>query len=132
MELKTVLKRTSDYIFDKGGIIRNLNYLGFKDTPYKISKNKLPHRSAHYFVFKFDAPPSKLFDLKSESDLDVDIIRCRIFNTEQPEQVPCTLDAEMLPPPYRKEVQEMVRIAKKNEKKNYDFRTGLDFYPFQR
>ena len=41
----STLKKTAEAIFDKGGIIRKIDNLGKKATPFKISSNGV-HREA--------------------------------------------------------------------------------------
>jgi len=55
VELAGVLKRTATAIFDEGGVIRKLDNLGVKPTPFKISSHGAVHKQAHYFVIDFDA-----------------------------------------------------------------------------
>lgn len=90
------------------------------------------HRSGSAFVFKFDAPPGAIQDLREEYGRDVDIIKKEIFKVEEPEKVECTLHEELQPPAYRKEVIEMMEEAKKKQKEKYPQNTGLTYYPFQK
>ncbi|XP_055608442.1 probable 28S ribosomal protein S6, mitochondrial [Uranotaenia lowii] len=133
-ELVSVLKRTADAIFDKGGIIRKLDNLGTRPLPSKISNHGLVHRAGSYFVFKFDTPPATVEDLEEEYGRDVDIIRRRIYKADaaMQEQITCTLHEEMQPPAYRKEVQKMLAVANKKQKKGFQYNSGLDYYPFQK
>lgn len=134
-DLITTLKRTADSIYGKGGVIRKLENLGFKDMPYKISKDKLPYRQAHYFIYTFDVPPAALHDLRDESNRDVDILRQRVLKLEDEEDVvssPCTLEAECKEPAYRTDVQKLLRLQKKKTKVHWTPRSGLKYYPFQR
>ncbi|KRF84048.1 small ribosomal subunit protein bS6m isoform X2 [Drosophila virilis] len=86
-ELISVIKRTAEAIFDKGGIIRKFENLGTRALPFKV---------------------------------------------EEPEDYECTLHEEMLPPAYRKDVQELIDIAKRKQKPKYNYNSGLDYYPFQK
>ncbi|XP_060535079.1 small ribosomal subunit protein bS6m [Cylas formicarius] len=131
-ELKTVLRRAADCIFNKGGIIRKLENLGTRDMPYKTSVHGVVYNKASYFLFLFNVPPSTVEDLLDEYSRDVDIIRRRIYKKKEFEPIECTLDDENKPPPYREEVQELMRQAKKLEKPKFQFNTGLDYYPFQK
>lgn len=63
---------------------------------------------------------------------DIDIVRRRIYKIEEPEEFQCTLHEEMLPPAYRKDVQEMIDIAKRKQKRKFKYNSGLDYYPFQK
>ncbi|XP_062561252.1 small ribosomal subunit protein bS6m [Armigeres subalbatus] len=133
-EMISVLKRTADAIFDKGGIIRKLDNLGTRPLPFKTSVHGLVHRTGSYFVVKFDTPPAKVEDLEEEYGRDVDIIRKRIYKADATlqEEVSCTFHEEMLPPAYRKDVQQMIATANKNKKKGFQYNTGYDYYPFQK
>lgn len=131
-EVVSTLKRTAEAIWEKGGIIRKLDNLGSRPLPYKISEHGLVHREGQFFAIQFDAPPANIKELHDEFGLDIDIIRMNFFKVEEPPQFECTLHEEMLPPAYRKDVQEMVKIAQKKQRKKYQYNSGLDYYPFQK
>lgn len=131
-EIVSTLKRTAEAILNKGGIIRELENLGTRALPHKISEHGLVHREASYFIVRFDAPPRMIASLKEEYGRDIDIVRRNILKLEPEPPFQCTLDQELQPPAYRKEVIEMVAQAKKRDKKPYDHRSGLDYYPFQK
>lgn len=97
-----------------------------------MSEHSLVHKEASYFVIQFDSPPTLISDLKEEYGRDIDIIRRNIFKLEKQPKIDCTLEEEMQPPAYRKEVIEMMAKAKRREKRPYDHRSGLSYYPFQR
>ncbi|XP_059060223.1 small ribosomal subunit protein bS6m [Achroia grisella] len=134
-ELKTTLKRISHAIFDRGGIIRNIENLGFRTMPYKTSAHGLVHREANYIVFKVDTPALSVTDLKEEYSRDVDIIRQRVFRMQDESNHSCTLEDELLPPAYREEVQQMIEIGKSQVNRftyKFKYNSGLDYYPFQK
>lgn len=126
------MKRTAESILDQGGIIRRLQNLGSRVLPYKISEHGLVHVEGTYFTINFDVAPSKITDMREEFGRDIDIVRRHIFKVEEPEMYECTLHEEMLPPAYRKDVQEMIEIAKRKHKPKYNYNSGLDYYPFQK
>ncbi|KAL9903536.1 probable 28S ribosomal protein S6, mitochondrial [Glossina fuscipes] len=131
-ELISVLKRTAKSILNNGGIIRNLENLGSRGLPYKISEHGLVHREGNYFSINFNVAPQKVADLREEFGRDIDIIRRSIYRVVEPEKYECTLPEEMLPPAYRKDVLDMIEIAKRNHKPKYNYNSGLDYYPFQK
>ncbi|CAG9791995.1 unnamed protein product [Diatraea saccharalis] len=134
-ELKSSLRRISQAIFDRGGIIRNIENLGFRPTPYKTSAHGLVHREANYFIIKVDTASQAVADLKEEYSRDVDIIRQRVFKAPTDIQDSCTLEDELLPPAYRKDVQKMIDIGKTQVNRftyKFKYNSGLDYYPFQR
>uniref|UniRef100_A0A1B6BXI6 Small ribosomal subunit protein bS6m n=2 Tax=Clastoptera arizonana TaxID=38151 RepID=A0A1B6BXI6_9HEMI len=133
-ETATVLKRTANTIFENGGFLRKLDNVGTRKTPYKISSHGAVHKEASYFVFQFDYPPTKIKDLLEVYGRDVDIVRRNIFKVEEPTEYECTIDEEIMPAPYRKEVIKMIELGKKKaaSKKQFKYNTGLDYYPFQK
>ncbi|ALC44044.1 mRpS6 [Drosophila busckii] len=131
-ELIGVIRRTAEAIFDKGGIIRKFENLGTRALPHKVSEHGVVHREATHFTIAFDTAPTKIADLKEEFGRDIDIIRRHIFKVEDPVEHKCTLHEEMLPPAYRKDVQEIIEIAKRKQKPKYNYNSGLDYYPFQK
>lgn len=145
------LKRTAEAIFQRGGFIRKIDNLGPRELPFKISEHGLVHRTGTSFIVKFDVswigkfksrrklsfinlqvPPPAIQDLREEFGRDVDIIRRHVFKVEEPEKVSCTLHEELLPPAYRKEVIEMINVAKRKQKVKYPHNSGLSYYPFQK
>ncbi|CAH0546027.1 unnamed protein product [Brassicogethes aeneus] len=131
-ELTTTLKRAAEAIFEKGGIIRKLENLGTRDMPYKTSVHGAVHKKASYFLYEFNAPPSSLETLLDAYSRDVDIIRRQIYKKKAIEPFECTLNDEILPPAYRKDVQELISEARKLEKPKFSYNSGLDYYPFQK
>jgi small subunit ribosomal protein S6 len=77
-------------------------------------------------------PPNALDDLNEEYTRDVDILRRKFIRLHEPEKFECSLDDELQPPAYRKEVIEMMRIAARGQKEKYPQNTGLKYYPFQK
>ncbi|CAH2000468.1 unnamed protein product [Acanthoscelides obtectus] len=132
-ELRTALKRTSETIFQKGGIIRKLENLGTRDLPFKISVHGVVYNKADYFLFEFNAPPSSIASLFDEYIRDVDVVRRRLYKKTEPVGFECTLDNEMKPPPYRNDVLNLIEQAKSQQgKPKFEYNTNLDHYPFQK
>lgn len=71
-------------------------------------------------------------NLKDELKRDVDIIRQNIFKKNEPIDFECTLHEELQPPPYRKDVQELMELVKKKQKPRFEYHTGMEYYPFQK
>lgn len=134
-ELKTTLTRISHAIFDRGGIIRNIENLGFRPMPYKSSAHGIVHKEANYFLIKMDTATKAVMDLREEYSRDVDVIRQRIYRSQEPADAICTLEEELLPPAYREEVQKMIEVGKTQVNRftyKFKYNSGLDYYPFQK
>lgn len=134
-ELKTTLKRVSNHIFNRGGIIRKIENFGFRTMPYKTSAHGITHREANYFIIRMDTTTQTVSDLREEYSRDVDIIRQRVYKASSDNDMNCTLEEELLPPAYREEVQKMIEVGKTQVNKfthKFSYNSGLDYYPFQK
>lgn len=131
-DLKAAVKRSAEQIFDRGGFIRKIDYLGFNKLPYKISKNRAPYREAEQIVFKFDVGSQVKTDLNEEINLDVDVVRCKIIPAEEQKELKCTIEEEMKPVSYREDVKKLLQLQEKGEKKRWLPQMGIEYYPFQR
>lgn len=83
-------------------------------------------------MLEFNLPPQKIEDFVDETGRDVDILRRRVYKKQDLPQVECTLEEELQPPPYRKNVQQLIKDARKLDKPKFEYNTGLDYYPFQK
>lgn len=83
-------------------------------------------------MYEMSIPPAKLEDFLEETLRDVDIIRRSLYRVKVPEEKPCTLEEELQPPPYRKNVQDLIEQARSLDKPKFEYNTGLDYYPFQK
>lgn len=97
-----------------------------------MSEHGLVHRTGSYFMMHFDSATNCIADFREEYGRDIDIVRATIYKVEPPVPIACTLDEELLPAAYRKEVIKMLEVAKKRDKPKYDPKSGLDYYPFQK
>ncbi|XP_076622590.1 mitochondrial ribosomal protein S6 [Colletes latitarsis] len=134
-EYASVLRRVADNIFDKGGFIRKIENWGEKELPCKAKSNGKIYKEACHFLVCFDVPPSLLKNIKDDYMRDVDIVRASIYNKVVPNShQECTLNEELLPPPYRPSVQKLLQLAKnqKSKKNEFKYNSGLDYYPFLR
>ncbi|XP_031624735.1 probable 28S ribosomal protein S6, mitochondrial [Contarinia nasturtii] len=131
-QFKAAVKRSAEHIFDRGGFIRKIDYLGFNKLAYKISKSAMPYREAEQIIFNFDVSAQVKDDLMEEVDLDIDIIRCKIFPYEVPKPFECTLEQELQPVSYREDVKKLLELQEKSKKKRWLPNMGIEYYPFQR
>ncbi|XP_075351070.1 small ribosomal subunit protein bS6m [Mycteria americana] len=74
-ETAAVLKRTVETLMEKGAIVRNLENLGERSLPYKISKHKERHRRGGYFLIDLEGPPSIVSTMMDHLGRDIDVIR---------------------------------------------------------
>lgn len=131
-QFKAAVRRAADQIFDRGGFIRKIDYLGQNKLPYKISKNQQPYREAEHLIFKTDVSAQVKDDMKEEINLDIDVIRCNIYAVEESKEFQCTLEDELKPVSDREDVKELLRLQEKGKKKKWMPQMGIEYYPFQR
>ncbi|XP_070164285.1 small ribosomal subunit protein bS6m [Polyergus mexicanus] len=133
-ELVATLKRATTMIFNSGGFLRKIENWGVKSLPCKMRAHGHIYREANHFLIHFDVPPKDIDKILDECNRDIDIVRLRIFKQNKPIKTDCTFHEEMLPPPYRPNVQKLVELAKKRHDNKYAFKqnTGLDYYPFNK
>ncbi|NXO45710.1 RT06 protein, partial [Locustella ochotensis] len=74
-ETAAVLKRTVEALMEKGAIVRNLENLGERSLPYKMSKHKERHKRGGYFLVDLEAPPSMVSPMMDHLGRDIDVIR---------------------------------------------------------
>ncbi|KAK2853026.1 hypothetical protein Q7C36_008227 [Tachysurus vachellii] len=73
-ETAAVLRRTMETLMERGAVVRNLENLGERRLPYKISKHNQQHTRAGYFLIDFHSSPSILTALLNHLERDVDVV----------------------------------------------------------
>ncbi|KAK6168852.1 hypothetical protein SNE40_020024 [Patella caerulea] len=87
--LTNTLKRTCTAIMGNGGVIRNMENLGRKTLPYKISKHGNQHTEANYFLLDVDISTNVIPDLRAYLHRDIDIVRPGILQKDLKFVRPC-------------------------------------------
>ncbi|XP_058234951.1 28S ribosomal protein S6, mitochondrial [Hemibagrus wyckioides] len=89
-ETAAVLRRTVETLMQRGAVVRNLENLGERRLPYKISKHNQPHTRGGYFLIDFHASPSILTALLNHLERDVDVVRQTVLKKDpEPPKAPC-------------------------------------------
>lgn len=60
---------------DRGATVRNLENLGERTLPYRISSHSLKHRRGGYFLVDFHTPSSDVENMLEHLMHDTDVIR---------------------------------------------------------
>lgn len=132
-ELISSIKRSAETILQQGGVLRKFQSLGTNPLPFRMKAHNVWHKEGTYFVMKFDAPSSAIETLRDEFRRDIDLIRSQVVKCEEPVKFECTLEEELLPPAYRKDVQKLIDEGKKIVKPMFKQNTpGFDYFPFQK
>lgn len=74
-ETAAALRRTVETLMDRGAVVRDLENLGERLLPYKISKHNQRHARGSYFLIDFHAAPTIATDLLDHLERDVDVVR---------------------------------------------------------
>lgn len=78
-ETAATLKRTVEALMERGAVVRNLENLGERALPYKISKHNHRHTRGGYFLIDFEAPPTTVSSVTNHLGRDIDIIRSTVL-----------------------------------------------------
>lgn len=81
-ETAAVLRRTVETLMERGAVVRNLENLGERRLPYKISKHNQRHSHASYFLIDFHASPTVLNPFLNHLERDVDVVRQTVLKKE--------------------------------------------------
>uniref|UniRef100_A0A9L0K8J7 Small ribosomal subunit protein bS6m n=1 Tax=Equus asinus TaxID=9793 RepID=A0A9L0K8J7_EQUAS len=74
-ETAAALKRMIEALLDRGAIVRNLENLGERALPYRISAHSQQHSRGGYFLVDFYAPPTAVESIMEYLSRDIDVIR---------------------------------------------------------
>lgn len=83
-ETAEALRRTVTFLMDRGAVIRDLENLGEKQLPYRITKHSQKHIRGSYFLIDFYAAPSILSGLLDHLHRDVDVVRPTVLKKDAP------------------------------------------------
>ncbi|NXA10130.1 RT06 protein, partial [Sapayoa aenigma] len=74
-ETAAALRRTVEALMERGAVVRNLENLGERPLPYKISRHSERHRRGWYFLIDLEAPPGIVPSMMDHLGRDVDVVR---------------------------------------------------------
>ncbi|XP_034535177.1 28S ribosomal protein S6, mitochondrial [Notolabrus celidotus] len=81
-ETASALRRTVETLMDRGAVVRNLENLGEKLLPYKITKHNQKHTRGSYFLVDFYSAPSILTSLMDHLHRDVDVVKPTVLKKD--------------------------------------------------
>jgi ribosomal protein S6 len=131
-QIVAAVKRMGDHIYNTGGYIRSLEFVGERDLPQRQRANDEWHNRGNFFVLRVDLATKDIGMVSDEAMRDSDVIRNDIVSITSPAVPVCTLEDERKPPTERPSVQTMLDIGRQKPmySKIYKPNTGLGFYPF--
>nr|XP_011724474.2 28S ribosomal protein S6, mitochondrial [Macaca nemestrina] len=77
-ETAAALKRTIEALMDRGAIVRDLENLGEKALPYRMSAHNQQYNRGGYFLVDFYAPTTTVESVVEHLSRDTDVIRGNI------------------------------------------------------
>ncbi|KAF7667366.1 hypothetical protein LDENG_00065750 [Lucifuga dentata] len=81
-ETAAALRRTVETLMERGAVVRDLENLGERLLPYKITKHNQRHSRGAYFLIDFYASPSILTGLLNHLHRDVDVVRPTVLKKD--------------------------------------------------
>ncbi|XP_062982740.1 small ribosomal subunit protein bS6m [Elgaria multicarinata webbii] len=78
-ETAATLKRTVEALMERGAVVRNLENLGERALPYRISKHNEDHTRGGYFLVDFDSPSTIVSAMLEHLGRDIDVVRSTIL-----------------------------------------------------
>ncbi|XP_060626359.1 small ribosomal subunit protein bS6m [Anolis sagrei] len=78
-ETAATLKRTVEALMERGAVVRNLENLGERALPYRISTHSQHHTRGGYFLVDFESPATVISSVKDHLGRDIDVIRSTVL-----------------------------------------------------
>ncbi|CAL8257841.1 unnamed protein product [Lota lota] len=82
-ETAATLRRTVETLMERGAVVRDLENLGERLLPYKISKHNQRHERGAYFLIDFYAAPNISTGLLDHLYRDVDVVRPTLLKKDE-------------------------------------------------
>uniref|UniRef100_A0A914VYR5 Small ribosomal subunit protein bS6m n=1 Tax=Plectus sambesii TaxID=2011161 RepID=A0A914VYR5_9BILA len=108
-DLYKTLHRAAKTLLEHGAVIRELQSLGHRDLPHKLSakQTKESTYSSNYFLISLYMSRDEQTTMNSVLHKDLDILKSKFVKIEPEEQIECTLDEELKPVTQRQSVQDL-------------------------
>lgn len=81
-ETAAALRRTVETLMERGAVVRDLENLGDRLLPYKMTKHNQRHSRGTYFLVDFYAAPTILTGLLNHLHRDVDVVRPTVLRKD--------------------------------------------------
>ncbi|XP_008105755.1 small ribosomal subunit protein bS6m [Anolis carolinensis] len=78
-ETAATLKRTVEALMERGAVVRNLENLGERALPYRITTHSEDHTRGGYFLVDFESPSTVISSVKDHLGRDIDVIRSTVL-----------------------------------------------------
>ncbi|XP_070697462.1 small ribosomal subunit protein bS6m [Pempheris klunzingeri] len=81
-ETAAALRRTVEALMERGAVVRDMENLGERLLPFKITKHSQRHSRGAYFLMDFYSSPSILTGLLNHLHRDVDVVRSTVLKKD--------------------------------------------------
>ncbi|KAK9471497.1 mitochondrial 37S ribosomal protein bS6m [Dipodascopsis tothii] len=78
-EVRDIVRVVGNQILSRGGVIRDVEWMGRAYLPKLISKNQQNHAIGHHFSIVFDGGPGLQMDVHKTLKVDPRMVRATIF-----------------------------------------------------
>ncbi|PVG02360.1 hypothetical protein CPB86DRAFT_804659 [Serendipita vermifera] len=73
--IRTLVKTSAMHIFDSGGVVRDIRFLGTRVLPAKMKRHTRAQTLGDYWVMNFDANPKIMEELQARLRQDPTVLR---------------------------------------------------------
>lgn len=109
----TCLKRIAKLIWDQQGVVKKIDYLGYRQLPWRKKSEEYGNiTDGSYFLMHCSLGASRGHLLVPELTLDTDLVRFRMSPKDEnilPENYACTLEQELQIPAKRESIQPLIK-----------------------
>lgn len=112
-ETTEVLRKVANLVWQEKGVLRKIDYLGFKKLPYATKDRgaECTAREGDYFVYHMSLPQLRYREIFPKLKLDLDILKTACYakdDTDFHKDYQCTLEEELQIPFHRQSVQPLL------------------------
>ncbi|XP_077198753.1 small ribosomal subunit protein bS6m [Paroedura picta] len=100
-EVAATLKRTVEALMKRGAVVRNLENLGERTLPYKISRHNECHTRGGYFLIDFNSSTATISDVLEHLERDIDVIKSAVLKHDAKKAEEC---AGIIPDDYEEKM----------------------------
>ncbi|KAL1921465.1 mitochondrial 37S ribosomal protein bS6m [Calcarisporiella thermophila] len=73
--LRDLVKTSTTYILDRGGVVRGFQNWGERELPHRIKRHQQKHSDGLYWVMQFDSNPQIVQELTRKMRVDPRVLR---------------------------------------------------------
>lgn len=88
-EMVSAIKKATETILQRGGVLRSIENLGQRELPYRMFNHGQKHSHGNYVIAHFDSSIESMHTLRSTLSRDTNLIRSKLLRKEEEVSRPC-------------------------------------------